>query len=298
MSDKSLEYLKKIESAYKKVNPDIIIQEHNLINDWISQILKSNKLEVEIVGGPIPTLDLNATAIRGPENERIIGVNAGLVGYIFECVNSFLSLLFTKNITQESFNDSALNVMLWTWGFIKNQNLGITKSLPLTNPKLLDLCEKLLHSAYCFILSHELAHFVLGHLDDKNTYSEKLNLSSSEELEFFSKSLKQEYEADRKGFEFTEKHHHQKFGKNDYSFLCSIYYIFGLLELTELIESHKNFNTHPPAIDRKKEFLKTYNHILTEEMKSINMKIDSFLDQVKSFVNHTKIFAESLKKNN
>jgi hypothetical protein len=117
-----------------------------------------------------------------------------------------------------------------------------------------------------FILSHELAHHVAGHLNGLRQDVLQRSHARQPSIKVYNRSQKEEFEADRIGVKvFMET------GTEMYSphFLCAPLVFFDLLSFVEdFVQTNSRSLTHPPARERKNRLKSHIWKRLPSEAKS------------------------------
>ncbi|MBF0121510.1 MAG: hypothetical protein HQK79_21990 [Desulfobacterales bacterium] len=276
----------------QKIIYDPIIQS---VSDDIKDIIQNIPI------GVLPTRSVNACVMLTPGGPIII-MDSGLLNMIsFFTESNLISGLYEMQ-NGKQYIDSQNQFIIDYY----NKKGMLNFPLPQDKYKLTyeNSFALLLQNVCCeaYIICHEIAHIVLGHLVKDKTL--KLSMSSDElhnlkninEPKIYTYSQVQEFEADYEGYKIFNKiffklppfRNFKKFVNTHkeiiQTFKTECFYIFHLMHLIELnCEKYRDITTHPPA----KERLKSLCSRLSCEHNTSSLSDEQLLQDL--FFEHNKI---------
>ena len=248
-------------------------------NTYIENISKGAKSKlVNIPAGTAMLKRSNAICMSVPPG-NIIVVSEKLI-YALYFFNIFIygeSLGFT---TQEAI--TGLTIALRT--FYGHETLDFDMDTRGEFDKSTEMhLQKLLSNQYNFILGHEYAHHLLGHLNDSKLFSERMFLNESKDkVHHYIHKYKEEYDADWFSIKNITGNKDYKNEIANAAFTC--FFFFYTLELVgEYLapQGDASAKSHPPAMDRlftlRRKLKANIGHE-KEHLEAVKSSIDSVMD--------------------
>ncbi|XHH09842.1 MAG: hypothetical protein ACFCUE_04240 [Candidatus Bathyarchaeia archaeon] len=238
----------------------------------------------EIPVGFLPTRQINACSIRTPRNGAIILFDSAVIYTLMFLFRSYFSLdswrdskPFCHDYTEDDFG---MTIFILA-GFCATSNLDILNKAPALDCPSISGYDKTIicHCNFTewFILLHEYAHVILGHLSNDTA---KMRIGERS-VEYYKLSQEQEFEADK--FAFSKiLLLCKEGGLKPTDVLIGPGLLFHLLDLSEtIIKSTGGVITpsHPPAAERWKRLSKLAS--LESEPKAYAYRFDYWFNWIK-----------------
>lgn len=198
----------------------------------------------KIPAGLVLNKYLNAEVLKGESNEIGILIDLGIISSLEQMLHAFLRFSRYHNPIHRYRTTCAQTLYLLSDFCVTGNLFSFSKISPI--PKICATPVILQHVLTChglidtFILLHEYAHVVLGHLDD-------CQVNATDRL--IKKNRAQEIQADEQAVQWL-------IGSNEYrNIVPSVCHILGLLfRFQDLCETHPSFDlkgySHPSAMER------------------------------------------------
>lgn len=137
---------------------------------------------------------------------------------------------------------------------------------------------------YDFILGHEYAHHILGHLRKSSTTSIRLNKHAPKLYECYKYAHKKEHDADHHAIKFITGNHEYKHSITDEGFQVLLYFHMSKL-VEDYISPQIHQGTHPTPLSRIKKLRQKINKKYGRPMNELEETIDYCEQVVKIFIN-------------
>lgn len=237
----------------------------SVLKEATLQILGSDREKVsKIPVGLLPTRLINASTIRTPRNGSVILLDSAVLYSLPFLLRSYFALdswrtsdPFCRDHSEEEF---AQTIILLAY-FCASGNVNYLKQAPaLKCPSIPDYDETTTYFAFqteIFILLHEYAHVISGHL---NSGINSIHIGKSIPVEIYTKAQFQEFEADR--FAISKIVEYSKGESKATDNIVGPSLLFCLFGLVEAIFKKKGRflpYTHPPAVERWKRIREYVN---------------------------------------
>jgi IrrE N-terminal-like domain len=145
--------------------------------------------------GLFPTGSHNAEA-TGVEGGTLILVNSGLMNLLYRVAK--ISVASATYASEPALIDDVQTAMALTETLAAHTVGGssfLARDLPMLDRRRLEIASKLTTLAEVFVIAHEYAHILAGHLDDPGR--ESTGIGPGAQLMVYRQSQSEEYEADR-----------------------------------------------------------------------------------------------------
>ena len=208
--------------------------------------------------GLIHATELNACAVRTESDQTLVLLDFGITICQLFFVRAFAGLLFSRDnpplcahYSMDEFADAVLAAC----------RFGVTGGLcaPELAPAMCQqhdgngFAESMAIGSQLFLLLHEYAHVVLGHLEDSGIRSER---STAEAIII---SRRQELEADAYAF-MSAVEHLKKGGKDPSAFLLSPGFLLQCMYLMQFLTRSNTVPNHPTPLERWERILAIAHH--------------------------------------
>lgn len=150
---------------------------------------------LKIYPGYFPTRDINALAAKVP-NGYLGLINDGYVSFMMQMCN----LVVAGSGGYLDQDEVAERISCLVFSYLFNQAEHIDLTFP-GGGRDTYLSFMLFYGTVKYVLSHEFAHIIQGHLKQGTTHSKSLKYNIGSSIEILEKSWDNEFEADRVGFE-------------------------------------------------------------------------------------------------
>lgn len=220
----------------------------------------------------LPLSSINARTYKADNNEYLIAVNDRLLAFIF----SWSELQIMPFVALDSCSDNFAQIFAPVIDCYLTPNSGC--ALPILSFEEIpaEFTPFLVLKAQCaerFIVAHELAHIVLGHLENAEdlTFHED---SYSFSTESYNIEQQKEYDADIQAFRWMKRSFEAQGIPNKFLFLCvEVFVLFHYIECN--LGFPRKTGSHPAAISR---LINIQNHFpdidgitdMVENCKDIN----------------------------
>lgn len=277
-----------INQLYEKVKEfgDFIGDRRGNISPLIEPLLKVLTADEQYLLSKIPvghlhSNDVNAFAIKVPGGGKVIAFDGMVLQFFDKLVKIMLSLNYIDQDPPEiGIQKGVCQCIRVIFDFF------ITREPALLDAVTLSVSEKkrwyahtIMNAIGVFIIAHEFAHAKARHLDDSRTTVAALQNRLS--IEIYSKSQRQELEADTLGVDMLYRRYRASHSIPDKIFmstpaLASVPLMFLILDAVEDIIGIRS-TSHPPS---KKRFANIMDAVGSEIPKSLK----GFLDQERYFL--------------
>lgn len=288
---------------------EVVVEAHNrptrILNE-IESILKGSELELHQnpVLGYLPIMDFNACSTVAPNGDAIILIDI-LLRSVLQTFTSFLVYLGweaqkvgnTSRIPESILSiivkgiSSGFRVFLgyrdkevrtdyeeaWKWMLYK-----VPPEIPETGDVLCDII-------IIFIISHEYAHYVLGHVKPSSIQCYKTPKDQLP-IELAMASQSQEKEADQLALEIFMRCHEQNSVFLPFQHIKKATYAPLLFfDIVSVVEATRCFRErpiklHPPALERKELLYGKVLSCLNEDSKELYGLYSWFIESLRKFV--------------
>ncbi len=245
------------------------------VQDYIRTQKNIDLQEVPI--GCLPTLDVNAHAIRCKDGSSLILVEPGLVGLLHSLNVMVVSLrkfwpVWPGGSPLEDFNQNEINEyvkdIIRSFIFRLESSCDVDFDPAESGDRFRRFAncynlQSMSTAQHMFILSHEFAHFLKGHLSSNSTEYRTLPFTRGRSVEFYKRSQEQEKEADALGLELTlgclKTYEKRIAGWNPWirsslrkMGMAGLHLLFIYFDVAEKVLSGRagGPSTHPPALER------------------------------------------------
>jgi hypothetical protein len=138
-----------------------------------------------------------------------------------------------------------------------------------------------------FVISHEFAHHLLGHLDSKRLVERnllRLSVNTQEEYKFYNNTQKQEFEADIEAIKLLQFQHEWEFEEMVQNAIMFFIYIDVYEKVRNQIFPPIGYNrTHPDPIDRIWNLYEAVKDRVIFDKSSIEKALD-FAEMIKKYL--------------
>jgi hypothetical protein len=225
-------------------------------------------LPLAVFAGIFPTGSFNAQAVRCKEGALLL-INTGLMMLIWQSLKIiFMRFSIFDNEAGEIVQTPALSheeTIFWITdvilAYLFRGNSTFSSILPIQDGHRARVLNQLVHQTEVFVLAHEYAHAVAGHLSESPV---RKTMLPDGEVELVQKSWMQEFEADLIGFTFllNPKTISNPIPREEYQNLspklACPFLFFALDELVSAVYHHVTglaaipnaLSNHPPTSDR------------------------------------------------
>lgn len=244
------------------------------IDDVSKMIKELGYAEIKnIAFGTLPTPIINGYAILVPGGGKIIALSHGIISTLMELAGTvanflissmasddFISIGYDRKL-MDTFNPGHLSFVETMVSYVLTVNSNtlirssdttderqnsLKVSYPISKPRE-EFINVIAEALIIFIVAHELSHILLEHSDDR-TLSIDIG---SRECTMASRSKEEEIEADKLALDITLKCN-EEIGYNMVTSYLGIDFLFSCLALFEKASQIKQFDSHPPANERRK----------------------------------------------
>jgi hypothetical protein len=248
--------------------------------------MPDRELLAAIPVGWLPIKDFNAMVLA-PNGDPLILITLGLWTLVSRIASCFIaSVRIDDSGPEDSFENASRDAFLYAMSFTHNRDLLSSATRALQTSERRAIVGMMTYNATNFVLGHEYAHVLLGHLHRANP---KRKPSRTAGWQILRRSRTQEQAADIKAFEiatgFSRSHHNGEI----LPAVLGIAILFYVFQLTEVCESGSHPSTHPSAMERMRAFedwLKPYETgEIKHQLKSMRYFFDITIANAQDTIN-------------
>jgi hypothetical protein len=216
----------------------------------------ANAVLSNIPVGSLPLAGSINAMVSSPYGEPIIVVTTGLISMLHIVTEAFVASLYEGSPPEQTFDDATYTAFRVIAGWLRHDKRLFTE-LPykVRSPQRREMIGGINANGLNWVLGHEFAHVLLGHLEGKENQQPAESPVVDVPARFIQRSHEQEFAADKRGFEialdFSTANH---FGNTLPGIAGTAMVLHLLRAIEELDRPSDKPGDHPPAMDRLRAF--------------------------------------------
>ncbi len=328
-SDKSKDELYERAKQYCKIRGEIFVKEEwmfveelgesdKLLDGHYANMLKDEALKIigderkrlkEVPVAVLPSEELQGSAFRTPRNGAIIVINHGLIVNINALMGAYMGMytLYEEPQIRRQFSEGEYtrDIHLLTMYIVYKDDRILGNAESIRSGEVTDIDKFLtpmITSIACsFIMLHEYAHIILGHLNPEDTIS--INLKGKSPKQVYQTNHDMEYEADEFALKYLlkgafkntavdDKYAMKYLAHESYRENMVVFAVGFLMRIFDYCERHTNnrknpffkepfrYTDHPPAMKRWHRIKEIYHAGITTSHDRAFRQTDNLLKMV------------------